>query len=42
MNEPLYFWLGDEAELEWFWQETLEQLAREVFEIDLTDPQTDE
>lgn len=42
MTEPLYFWLGEEADTVTVDLETFEQLAREVFELDLTDPQADE
>lgn len=41
MSKP-YFWLGAEAETVVVDLETYEQVAREVFEIDLTDPQADE
>lgn len=37
MSEPLYFWLGEEADTVGFELETYEQRAREVFEIDTTD-----
>lgn len=37
MTEPLYFWLGDEADTVAFELETYEQRAREVFEVDSTE-----
>lgn len=42
MTEPYFFWLGQEADTAAVDLETYEQIAREVFEIDLTDPQADE
>lgn len=37
MTEPLYFWLGEEADTAAVDLETFEQRAREVFELDSTE-----
>lgn len=37
MNEPYFFWLGEEADTAAVDLETYEQRAREVFELDSTE-----